>query len=176
MTLWVSPESWPQRTSRQCWRFPSGGLCSSAAVSPTQRPKSKPELVYIAYTWCPTLQTHIGEQGWISLLHLPKISTDKIYTVYTKFNTNYIKKKRNKMRRLQDASRKLPAKLPEKLCSSAPRAKAALNTKDGHTKCWFNLVNSQKLIDQENLFMTLFLTASSIYSIFTQVLKLWTVL
>ncbi len=23
----------------------------------------------------------------------------------------------------------------------APRAKAALNTKDGHTKCWFNLAN-----------------------------------
>ncbi len=43
--------------------------------------------------------------------------------------------------RLQDASRNLPAKLPEKLCSSAPRAKAALNTKDVHTKCWFHLVN-----------------------------------
>ncbi len=43
--------------------------------------------------------------------------------------------------RLQDASRNLPAKLPEKLCASAPRAKAALNTKNGHTKCWFNLVN-----------------------------------
>ncbi len=39
--------------------------------------------------------------------------------------------------RLQDASRDLPAKLPEKLCASAPRAKAALNAKDGHTKGWF---------------------------------------
>ncbi len=46
-------------------------------------------------------------------------------------------KKQNKLRlnpeelwqRLQDASRKLPAKLPEKLCSSAPRAKAALNAR-----------------------------------------------
>ncbi len=35
--------------------------------------------------------------------------------------------------RLQDASRDLPAKLPEKLCASAPRAKAALNAKDSHT-------------------------------------------
>ncbi len=43
--------------------------------------------------------------------------------------------------RLQDVSRELAAKLPEKLCSSAPRAKAALNAKEGHTKCWFNLVN-----------------------------------
>ncbi len=43
--------------------------------------------------------------------------------------------------RLQDASRNLPVKLPEKLCTSAPRAKAALNAKVGHTKCWFNLVN-----------------------------------
>ncbi len=42
---------------------------------------------------------------------------------------------------LQDASRNLPAKLPEKLRTSAPRAKAALNAKDGHTKCWFNIVN-----------------------------------
>ncbi len=41
--------------------------------------------------------------------------------------------------RLQDASRNLPAKLPEKLC--APRAKAALNANDAHNKCWFNLVN-----------------------------------
>ncbi len=44
-------------------------------------------------------------------------------------------KKQNKLRlnpedlsqRLQDASTNLPAKLPEKLCSNAPRAKAALN-------------------------------------------------
>ncbi len=58
-------------------------------------------------------------------------------------------KKQNKLRldpeelwqRLQDASRNLPAKLPEKLCASAPRAKPALNAKDGHTKCCFNLVN-----------------------------------
>ncbi len=42
---------------------------------------------------------------------------------------------------LQDASRNLPAKLPEKLCSSAPRAKSASNTNDAHTKCWFNLVH-----------------------------------
>ncbi len=40
--------------------------------------------------------------------------------------------------RLQDASRNQPAKLPEKLCASAPRAKAALNAQDAHTKCWFN--------------------------------------
>ncbi len=45
--------------------------------------------------------------------------------------------------RLQDASRELP----EKLSTSTPRAKAALNAKDGHTKCWFNL------IDKENLFI-----------------------
>ncbi len=43
--------------------------------------------------------------------------------------------------RLQDASRELPAKLPEKLRASAPMVNAALNAKDGHTKCWFNLVN-----------------------------------
>ncbi len=43
---------------------------------------------------------------------------------------------------LQDASRDLPAKLPEKkLCTSACRAKAALNAKDGVNKCWFNLIN-----------------------------------
>ncbi len=47
---------------------------------------------------------------------------------------------------LQDASRNLPAKLPEKLCASAPRAKAALNAKDAHTKCWFNLVNRSYLL------------------------------
>ncbi len=47
---------------------------------------------------------------------------------------------------LQDASRNLPAKLPEKLYSSAPRAKAALSTKDAHTKCWFNLVDRSSLI------------------------------
>ncbi len=41
-------------------------------------------------------------------------------------------KKQNKLRlnpeeqRLQDASRNLSVKLPEKLCASAPRAKAAL--------------------------------------------------
>ncbi len=51
---------------------------------------------------------------------------------------------------LQNASRNLPAKLPEKLSTSAPRAKAALNAKDGHQ---------------------IFLTASSFYSIFTQVPK-----
>ncbi len=52
-------------------------------------------------------------------------------------------KKENKLRlnpeelwqRLQDASRDLPAKLPEKLCTSAPRTKAALNAKGGYTKC-----------------------------------------
>ncbi len=71
--------------------------------------------------------------------------------------------------RLQDASRNLPAKLPEKLCSSAPRAKAALNTKDGHTKCWFHLVNRRSLI--KKIYLTLFLTASSFYSVFTQVSK-----
>ncbi len=38
-------------------------------------------------------------------------------------------------------AKNLPAKLPEKLCASAPRAKAAFNTKDAHTKYWFNLVN-----------------------------------
>ncbi len=43
--------------------------------------------------------------------------------------------------RLQDASRNLPANLHEKLCASAPMASAALNAKDGHTKCCFNLVN-----------------------------------
>ncbi len=43
--------------------------------------------------------------------------------------------------RLQDASRNVHAKPNEKLCSSAPRAKAALNAKDAHTKCWFNLAN-----------------------------------
>ncbi len=37
--------------------------------------------------------------------------------------------------RLQDASRDLLAKSPEKLCASAPRVKAALNAKDAHTKC-----------------------------------------
>ncbi len=70
--------------------------------------------------------------------------------------------------RLQNALWDLPAKLPEKLCASAPRAKTALNAKDGHTKCWLHLV---KFIDKENLFMTLFLTASSFCSIFTQVSK-----
>ncbi len=69
---------------------------------------------------------------------------------------------------LQDASRNLPAKLPGKLCASAPRAKAALNAKDGHTKCWFNLVNRSSFIKKIYL---LFLTASSFYSIFTQVAK-----
>jgi len=39
--------------------------------------------------------------------------------------------------RLQDASRNVHAKIPGKLCLSAPRAKAALNAKDAHTKCWF---------------------------------------
>ncbi len=32
---------------------------------------------------------------------------------------------------VQDASIDLPAKLPKKLCASAPSAKPALNTKDG---------------------------------------------
>ncbi len=50
--------------------------------------------------------------------------------------------------RLQDASRNLPAKLPEKLCASAPRAKAALNTKDAHTKGLFNLVKRSWLIKE----------------------------
>ncbi len=50
-------------------------------------------------------------------------------------------KSRRTEKRLQDASRNLPSKLPEKLCSSAPRAKIALNAKDGHTRCWFNLIN-----------------------------------
>ncbi len=39
-----------------------------------------------------------------------------------------------------------PAKLPEKVC--APRAKAALNANDGHTKCWFILVNRSELINK----------------------------
>ncbi len=39
--------------------------------------------------------------------------------------------------RLQDASRNLPAKLPEQLCTSA---QAALNAMDAHSNCWFNLV------------------------------------
>ncbi len=34
---------------------------------------------------------------------------------------------------LQDASRNLTAKLPEKLCASTPRANAALNAKDAHS-------------------------------------------
>ncbi len=37
-------------------------------------------------------------------------------------------------------------KAPEKLCSSAPRAKPALNTEDAHTTCWLNLVNRSELI------------------------------
>ncbi len=72
--------------------------------------------------------------------------------------------------RRRGASRHLPAKRPEKLCSSAPRAKADLNAKDGHTKCWFNLVNissafaySHKSICDYN--------ESSFYSMFIQVPK-----
>ncbi len=50
-------------------------------------------------------------------------------------------KKQNKLRlnpeepwqRLQNASRNLPAKLPEKLCANAPRAKSDLNAKDGYS-------------------------------------------
>ncbi len=71
-------------------------------------------------------------------------------------------------RRLQDASRNLSAKLPEKLCASAPRAKAALNTKDA---CSHQMLLIDKILDKENLFMKLFLTASSFYSVFTQVSK-----
>ncbi len=86
------------------------------------------------------------------------------------FNINVFVMKKP-WQRLQDASRDLRAELPEKLSTSTPRAKAALNAKDGHTKCWFNL------IDKENLFVTLSLTASSFYSIFTQVpIKLLTVM
>ncbi len=63
-------------------------------------------------------------------------------------------KKQNKLRlnpeelwqRLKDASRNLT----EKLCASAPRAKAALNAMDGHTNCWFNLVNRSQLIKKKN--------------------------
>ncbi len=39
-------------------------------------------------------------------------------------------------------------KPPEKLCSSAPKPKPALNTNDAHNKCWFTL------IDKDNLFLT----------------------
>ncbi len=53
------------------------------------------------------------------------------------------------------------------------RAKTALNAKDGHNKYWFSFIEVNWLT---NIFMTLFLTASSFYSIFTQVRKLLTVL
>ncbi len=46
------------------------------------------------------------------------------------------------LKTLQETS----CKAPEKLCSSAPRTKAALNTKDALTKCWFNLLNRSSLI------------------------------
>ncbi len=58
------------------------------------------------------------------------------------------------------ASKHQPAKTLCKCC--APGAKAALNAKGGHSKCWLT-----KLFDKENLF----LTASSFYNIFTQVAK-----
>ncbi len=61
-------------------------------------------------------------------------------------------------------------KLPEKLCSSALRAKAALNAKGGHTTCWFNLVNRSYLIKKIYLWH-FFWKGSSFYSIFTQVPK-----
>ncbi len=54
-----------------------------------------------------------------------------IYTVYTVYIYIYISK----------MLREIPAKLPEKLCASTARAKAALNAKDGLTKSSFNLVN-----------------------------------
>uniref|UniRef100_A0A672MFQ8 Melanopsin-B-like n=1 Tax=Sinocyclocheilus grahami TaxID=75366 RepID=A0A672MFQ8_SINGR len=56
-------------------------------------------------------------------------------------------KKQNKLRQTQsrrtDASRNLPVKLPEKLCSSAPRAKTALNTQDSGSlnDCGLDLVS-----------------------------------
>ncbi len=59
--------------------------------------------------------------------------------------------------------KKAACKAPEKLCSSAPRAKDALNERDVTP-------NADLIYLTENLFMTLFLTASSFYSIFTQVL------
>ncbi len=62
--------------------------------------------------------------------------------------------------RFQDASRNLH--LPEKLCSSAPRAKAALNSKDAHNNCWLNSVNRSELIKKIYLWHN-FLIASSLY-------------
>ncbi len=64
-------------------------------------------------------------------------------------------KKQNKLR--QTKSRRTVATSPRcfkkptckaiwKTIASAPRAKAALNAKDGHNKCWFNLVNRSKFI------------------------------
>ncbi len=57
------------------------------------------------------------------------------------------KKKQNKLR--QTKPRRTVATSPrcfkKPTCKATwktmPRAKAALNAKDGHTKCWFNLVN-----------------------------------
>ncbi len=80
-------------------------------------------------------------------------------------------KKHNKLRQTQ--SRRTVSKTLQDLQSSWEtllESTEGSNTKDAHTKCWFNWLNRRSLI-KKMYFRNYLLTASSFYSIFTQVPK-----